>query len=132
MGEVTELDLRKILDESLTVFATAEVVTDDAGTEDRSGELDPSDRIMANDITERLITTLTREEATLLAGKWIGDSDGDIARRLGVSRPTAAKHKESAYSKVRDELTSQNEAVVGYVFGRLQTLVIAKAGGGAP
>ncbi|GEL94873.1 helix-turn-helix transcriptional regulator [Cellulomonas composti] len=132
VGEVTELDLRKILDESLTVFATAEVVTDDAGTEDRSGELDPSDRIMANDITERLITTLTREEATLLAGKWIGDSDGDIARRLGVSRPTAAKHKESAYSKVRDELTSQNEAVVGYVFGRLQTLVIAKAGGGAP
>ncbi|GAB3602517.1 hypothetical protein [Microbacterium aureliae] len=131
VGEVEELDLRKILDESLTVFSTAEFVTDDAGTQDRSGELDPSDLTMANEITERLITTLTHEEATLLAGKWVGDSDGDIARRLGVSRPTAAKYKESAYSKVRDELTSQSEEVVGYVFGRLQTLVIIKAGGGA-
>lgn len=132
VGEVQEHDLRKILDESLTVFSTAEFVTDEAGTHDPSGELDPSDLTMANEITERLITALTQEEATLLAGKWIGDSDADIARRLGVSRPTAAKYKESAYSKVRDELTSQTEAVVGYVFGRLQSLVILKAGGGAP
>lgn len=131
VGEVAEPDLRRILDESLTVFSTAEVVTDDAGTADRSGELDPSELTMANELTERLIAALTREEATLLAGKWIGDSDGDIASRLRVSRPTAAKYKESAFAKVRDELTSQSEAVVGYVFGRLQSLLITRAGGGA-
>jgi DNA-directed RNA polymerase specialized sigma24 family protein len=132
VGEVDEPELRRILDESLTVFATAEVVSDDAGTEGRSGELDPSDLTMANELTDRLLAALTREEATLLAGKWIGDSDGDIARRLGVSRPTAAKYKESSFAKVRDELFAQNEAVVGYVFGRLQSLVITKAGGGVP
>jgi DNA-binding CsgD family transcriptional regulator len=132
VGEVDEPELRRILDESLTVFATTEVVGDDAGTEGRSGELDPSDLTMANELTERLLAALTHEEATLLAGKWIGDSDGEIARRLGVSRPTAAKYKESAFAKVRDELFAQNEAVVGYVFGRLQSLVITKAGGGAP
>lgn len=131
VGEVEELDLRRILEESLTVFATAEVVTDDAGTKERYGELDPSDVAMANELTERLSAALTHEEATLLAGKWIGDSDGDIARRLGVSRPTAAKYKATAFVKVREELASQSEAVVGYVFGRLQTLVIIKAGGGA-
>lgn len=130
--EVEELDLRKILDESLTVFATAEVVSDEAGSDDRSGELDPSDLIMANELIERLGAALTNEETTVLAGKWIGDSDGDIARRLGVSRPTAAKHKASAFTKIQDELTSQSEAVVGYVLGRLQSFVISTAGGGTP
>lgn len=132
VGEVGETDLRRILDESLTVFATAEVVSDDAGIDDRSCDLDPSEKIMANELSERLLATLTPEETTLLAGKWIGDSDGDIARRIGVSRPTAAKYKESAFTKVRDELASQSEAVIGYVFERLQSLVITKAGGGAP
>lgn len=131
VGEVEELELRKILDESLTVFATAEFVSNDAGTNHRSGELDPSDQIMANELTERLVAALTREEATLLAGKWVGDSDGDISRRLGISRPTAAKYKESAFEKVRFELTSQSEAVVGYVFGRLHSLVVTNTGGGA-
>ncbi|MGV0813734.1 hypothetical protein ABQF34_17370 [Mycolicibacterium boenickei] len=130
--EVEELDLRKILEESLTVFATAEVVSNEAGTEGRSGELDPSDLIMANELIERLDAALTHEEATVLAGKWIGDSDGDVARRLGVSRPTAAKYKASAFTKIHDELTSQSEAVVGYVLGRLQSVVITKAGGGTP
>lgn len=129
--EVEELDLRKILDESLTVFATAEVVSDETGTHHSSGEIDPSDVIMANELTERLGAALTHEEATVLAGKWVGDSDGDIARRLGVSRPTAAKYKASAFAKVRDELTSQSEVVVGYIFGRLQSLVITKLGSGA-
>ncbi|KEF96709.1 MULTISPECIES: helix-turn-helix transcriptional regulator [Mycobacterium] len=131
VSEIQEFDLRKILDESLTVFATAEVVSDEAGSADSSGELDPSDLIMANELTERLDEALTHEEAAVLAGKWIGDADGDIARRLGVSRPTAAKYKASAFAKVRDELTSQSEAVVRYVLERLQSVVITKAGGGA-
>lgn len=130
-GEIEELDLRKILDESLTVFATAEVVSDEAGTADSSGELDPSELIMANELTERLGAALTLEEATVLAGKWIGDSDGEIARRLGVSRPTAANHKTSAFVKIRNELTSQSEAVVRYTLGRLQSAVITRVGGGA-
>ncbi|KQY21198.1 hypothetical protein ASD16_17865 [Cellulomonas sp. Root485] len=132
VGKLQDLDLRRILDDSLTVFATAEVVSDDAGIEHRAGELDPSELIMANELTERLITALTYEEAALLAGKWIGDSDGDIAQRVGVSRPTVAKYKESAYAKVRDELNSHSESVVGYVFERLHSLVVTKAGGGAP
>ena len=131
VSEVGELDLRKILDESLTVFATAEFVSDEAGTGERSGELDPGDLIMANELTERLEAALTYEEVTVLAGKWIGDSDGEISRRLGVSRPTAAKYKESAYMKVRSELDSQSAAVVGYTLGRLHSVVITKAGGGA-
>ncbi len=132
IGEVGESDLRRILGESLTVFATAEVVTDEAGTEALSGQLDPGDLVMANELVERLNAAFTKEEAGVLAGKWIGDSDGDIARRLGVSRPTAAKYKESAFAKVRDELGSQSGAIVGYVFGRLQSLVIIKAGAGVP
>lgn len=131
VSEVGELDLRKILDESLTVFATAEVVTDEAGTRERSGELDPGDLIMANELTDRLEAALTYEEVTVLAGKWIGDSDGDISRRLGVSRPTAAKYKKSAYMKVRNELDSQSAAVIGYTLGRLHSVVITKAGVGA-
>lgn len=129
VGEVEEIDLKRVLDEALTVFATAEVVSDEAGAGGRSGELDPGDLVLADGLTDRLITVFTTEEATVLAGKWMGDSDGDIARRLGVSRPTAAKYKESAFEKVRAELASQSEAIVGYVFARLQSLVIVKAVG---
>ena len=131
VGEVEESDLKRIFDEALTVFATAEVVSDDAGARDRSAELDPGELTLANDLAERIVAALTKEEATMLAGKWIGDSDGDIARRLGVSRPTAAKYKDSAFEKVRAELSAQTEALIDEAFGRLQSLVICKAEGGA-
>lgn len=130
VGELPELELRKILDESLTVFATGEVVTDDAGGENPSGELNPGDAIMANEIVERLVELLSDQEAAALAGKVIGDSDGTIAARIGVSRPTAAAFKESAFAKVRDELASHSEAVIGYVSGRLQSLLISRFEGG--
>ncbi|GAB3393321.1 hypothetical protein GCM10027568_22190 [Humibacter soli] len=131
VGEVEESDLKRIFDEALTVFATAEVVSNDAGAQDRSAELDPGELTLANDLAERIVAALTKEEATMLAGKWIGDSDGDIARRLGVSRPTAAKYKDSAFEKVRAELADQTEALISEAFGRLQSLVIRKAEGGA-
>lgn len=128
VGTVAEDGLRKILDEALTVFATSEVVTDDAGFGDQANELDPADLAVANEALDRLTAALTREETTVLAGKWIGDSDGDIAARLAISRPTVAKHKDSAYAKVRDELASSGQPIIEYVFGRLQAHVITTGG----
>lgn len=127
-GTIAEDSLRKILDDALTVFSTSEVVTDDAGSEDQATELDPADLAVANEALDRLMAALSREEAAVLAGKWIGDSDGDIAARLGISRPTVAKRKDSAYAKVREELASSEQSVIEYVFGRLQTHVITTGG----
>lgn len=127
-GAITEDNLRKILDEALTVFSTSEVVTDDAGAGDQASELDPAGLAVANDALDRLAAALTREETAVLAGKWIGDSDGDIAARLAISRPTVAKHKDSAYAKVREELASSEQSVIEYVFGRLQARVISTGG----
>ena len=66
---------------------------------------------------------------TVLAGKWIGHSDGDIAARLRISRPTVAKHKDAAFAKVRDELASSEQSVIEYVVGRLQARVVSTRGG---
>jgi DNA-binding CsgD family transcriptional regulator len=129
VGTVAEADLRKILDDALTVFATSEVVTDDAGLEGRADELDPADLAVASEALDRLTASLTREEAAVLAGKWIGDSDGDIAARLSISRPTVAKHKDSAFAKVRDELASSEQPVIEYVVGRLQARIVSMGGG---
>lgn len=123
-GTIAEDDLRKLLDEALTVFSTSEVVTDDAGSEDQANELDPGGLVVANEALDRLTAALTKEEAAVLAGKWIGDSDGDIAESLAISRPTVAKHKESAYAKVREELASSEQSVIEYVFARLQARIV--------
>lgn len=128
LGAVGEDSLKKILDDTLTVFATSEVVRDDAGSNDQSNELDPADLAVANEALDRLTAALTREETTVLAGKWLGNSDGDIAARLRISRPTVAKHKDSAFAKVRDELASSKQSVIEYVFGRLQARVITMGG----
>lgn len=56
-------------------------------------------------------------------------TDEHTARRLGVSRPTAAKYKGSAFEKVRAELADQTEALIDEAFGRLQSLAICKAEG---
>jgi hypothetical protein len=130
VGELIEADLKRILDGALTVFATAEVVTDEAGTGSSAGGLAPEEQIMANEAVQRIVAALSPEEAVVLAGKWIGDSDGDIADALGVSRPTAAKYKEAAFTKVRDELVEHDQRFIEVVFGRLQSLVILKAAGG--
>lgn len=127
-GRVAEGDLRKILDEALTVFATSEVATDDAGLKNQPSELDPADLAVASEALDRLTAALTREETTVLAGKWIGDSDGDIAARLSISRPTVAKHKDAAFAKVRGELASSEQSVIEYAVGRLQARVIATGG----
>lgn len=128
LGTVGEADLTKVFHDSLTVYATSEVVVDDAGREDRAIELDPADLAEASEALDRLMAALTREEVTVLAGKWIGDSDGDIAVRLNISRPTVAKHKEAAFAKVRDELASSKQSVSEYVVGRLQARAIIAGG----
>ncbi len=131
VGELAEGDLKRILDAALTVFATAEFVTNEAGANSSAEDLSPEDSVMITESVERLIASLTVEEAAVLAGKWIGDSDGDVAKAISVSRPTVAKYKESAYVKVRDELGGLGQDLIEIAFGRLQSLVIVKATGGA-
>lgn len=131
VGELAEGELRRILDGALTVFATTELVTGEPGADSSSEDLSPEHSVMVTESVERLIASLTAEEAAVLAGKWIGDSDGDIAETIGVSRPTTAKYKESAFSKIRDELVSHDQTFIEAVFARLQSRVIAKAAGGA-
>ena len=111
----------KILDESLTIFATVKVVTNDAWTEGRSGELDPSGMVMTNELTEQPITMLGKCGNTILvAEKYVGGFYGD-----------AAKHKRSAFAEAYGELVSQSEAVANYVFVRFQSLITARTGEGA-
>ena len=60
---------------------------------------------------ERILAECTDEHLFVLRGKFDSRSDGDLARELGVSRPTLAKRKEEVLGLMERELIGLSEAV---------------------
>jgi DNA-directed RNA polymerase specialized sigma24 family protein len=120
LGDVTEDDLRRILAGALTFFATAEVVVDDAGAEERSQAMQPGDQAVANETVDLLTRRLSADEIRILAGKFAGRSDGDIAHGLGISRPTVDSRKKSGIAKIHAAVSGLDENVQNNVLEQLQ------------
>lgn len=53
-----------------------------------------------------IIDDLNEEARLVLRTKLSGASDSELASRLGVTRPTAAKRKTEAFAALRDSWTS--------------------------
>lgn len=120
LGRVTEEDLRKIFAGALTFFATAEVVAEGAGSGERSSALTPEEQALAGEIVDLLTRELSEHEIRVLAGKFAGRSDGDIARDLAMSRPTVDSRKKSAIAKIHAEVADLDENVQNCVLERIQ------------
>ena len=82
-------------------------------------ELSPEgEREVAETLAE-IDAALTDEASAIVLMKVLGASDGDVALRHSISRPTAAKRKDQAFALIRASLSGLDDSVSAHVVGRL-------------
>jgi hypothetical protein len=78
--------------------------------------LGPDEELVVTDVADRLYAALDDDDRVVLRMKLAGQSDGDLAQALRVSRPTAAKRKAHAWATVgeyvKDLPERQRQAVI--------------------
>ena len=104
-------DLDRIFRQALTDFLPGALdICDEASAwQDRS--LTPEEVVVVHDVTERIWTQLSVDDRMVLAMKLQDRSDGEIAMKLGVSRPTAASRKQRLHQQLQTELAELAETV---------------------
>jgi hypothetical protein len=85
--------------------------------------LDGLETWLVHETVEAVIAPLEPEDQTLLLHKMAGEADNEIARRLGVSRPTVIKRKRVVFEVLTRALQGLSEPaqreVVDGVYSRL-------------
>lgn len=117
----SERDLARILEHVLTSFLPSALVQGDARGADTSPELTPDQEAVVADVLSRLVSTMTPEQHTILALKLSDHSDHDVAARIGVSRPTAAKRFKDATSLIQTAVADLPPRLQDAVLGQLPT-----------
>mgnify|MGYP001578017762 CR=1 FL=1 len=111
-GGITMGDLRRILENVLTAWLpTLLQDNEEDQISDSSPELELQRSVMkglVNDVARSIDTVLR----TVLIGKSQGVSDGDLAARLGRSRPWVADRKSEVLAHVEQSLMSQLPAIL--------------------
>ena len=103
-------DLDAIFRQVLTPFLPSPL-TSAGGVSEQVPDLGPEDALLAKTAAERIVEKLETEQALLLGLKLANVADGDIARQLGVSRPTISKRKQEVESILLSELAEVSERV---------------------
>lgn len=122
-------DLRRILEMALTHLAVSELQYIDDRSDDYEAQggiadrdqaspvaagmaeplLEPSKAALASQLANTMIERFSPEQRTVVRLKFAGASDTDVAKELGMSRPTAANRKEEAYEILRTHLGDLEE-----------------------
>jgi DNA-directed RNA polymerase specialized sigma24 family protein len=68
-------------------------------------ELSAEEVALVNDTTNRILASCSLDQQHLLLRKLEGVADGDIAREVGVSRPTLANRKDEVWRLMEGELS---------------------------
>jgi hypothetical protein len=79
----------------------------------------PEEALDVIETTDRLLDSLGTEGRQIVAAKLAGVSDSDLARGLGVSRPTAASRKEAVLATFRLEAESLAESLLPMLIEQL-------------
>jgi DNA-directed RNA polymerase specialized sigma24 family protein len=126
LGKVTRDSLDRIFRDALTALALGELVVEEEGSRHLDPGIGPEEAVVAADVADRLMAELTERERGVLACKFHGVSDSDVAQELGVSRPTVDGAKKSASAKVRALLADVHEAVQDATLMQLQERLAAQ------
>ena len=97
-------DLDTIFDRLLSPWIPSFTFAETQSFDQRSEELTPEDYAIAKDTARRVIVNLNDEQKLILRLKRAGVEDAEVARALGVSRPTAAKRKSLALGVLESHL----------------------------
>lgn len=123
-GVVTRSELEEIFANALTSLNVAEFVDDVAGDQSASSELGPEVDAMVNQIATRAVGSLTDEESAVLAHKFRGLTDHEIAEEVGRSRPTVATRRGTGAEKIRDAIIDLDQDTQNAVLVRFQWQVL--------
>lgn len=100
-GGVTVRDLGRILEIVLTDWVPAVLEEDDGGHRRLSAELAPEQLMEVTGIARRVVSDLSNEESEILRARLVGLPDVDVAKRLGISRPTLGKRRNALFDRIR-------------------------------
>lgn len=101
--EVHKPDLQKLFEVLLTPWLTTVLGLDEAENP-LLDALTPGERVMVEQTAIRIAENWTEEDAIVFRYKLSNTRDELLARRLNVSRPTAAARKQDLFDRLRAEL----------------------------
>lgn len=101
--EVHKPDLQNLFEVLLTPWLTTVLGLDEAENP-LLETLTPGDRVMVEQTATRIAGNWTEEDVVVFRYKLSNTRDELLARRLNVSRPTAAARKQDLFDSLREEL----------------------------
>jgi hypothetical protein len=90
-----------------------------------AGTATVEDEVIAGDTVKEIQGQLTEMQRFVLLGKLAGISDGELAQRRGISRPTLANQKQGAFAVMRDHLSDLGDAAQAMVIDRLAAALLS-------
>jgi AcrR family transcriptional regulator len=121
--EFSERDLARILEHVLTSYLPSSLEESDARARDTTAEFTPEQEAVVSDVLSHLLDTMNTEQRTVVALKLTDHSDTEVAARLGVSRPTAAKRFREAITVIEAALSDLPGHLQDAVLSELPTLL---------
>lgn len=122
--KVSRSDLDKILSFLLTpwinsVLGIKKSASIDGAADAEGGGLTPEEIYQVESHAQAITKSLTEDQVTIFRYKVSELSDAQLAEKLGVSRPTAAKQKEELFRLLEAELEGLAEHMSTAVLGRI-------------
>ena len=100
-GGVTKRDIGRILESALTDWVPAVLELDETGGAAVAAVLSPEEAVEVMAIASELLSSLSEEDAEILRGRLAGLPDTEVARWIGVSRPTLIKRRHVLIERIR-------------------------------
>lgn len=119
----SKTDLDRILRNLLTQWLASDLVDIESALQLPTESLAPEELAEVNDIATRVLESTDLQGRIILRAKLNDVSDGDIAVRLGVSRPTVASRKAALLERLRAELEGQSKESADAVVMRIAALL---------
>jgi AcrR family transcriptional regulator len=124
-GPVGLDEIRAVLSSALTDLIATDLLPFEDMAPGRTGNQHPgigeslmaapslpaADLALVRETIDAILERLSMDDRTVLLHKMADEADGLIAKRLGVSRPTAAKRKEAVFRSLHDQLEDLSERV---------------------
>lgn len=126
-GGVSVRDLGRVFEFVLTDWVPA-VLEHDEGTaaEAPAVLMDPSEVVAIRATAAELVAGMSGEEVTIVRGRLAGLPDVDVARQIGLSRPTLIKRRRVLLDRLREAAEGLSEIGHEALVGEMSLLVMGE------
>jgi RNA polymerase sigma factor (sigma-70 family) len=117
-------DLDRILSSLLTSWLPG-FLQESEGAANRpdTGVVSSEERAIARELSEGMADSCTPVQLEVLRLKLAGGSDREIAKEMGISRPTVAKRRVEVMSMLTEALTGVSDATHALILERLEAVL---------